>query len=114
MVAAVRLPDGPDNYGRLFYLPSTDLSTGGAPSEIQEFKGFAEAAAALGLTDTARPAGSFKQSLSVLGMGQDAKGEVYVLGNRTGRPFGTDGIVLKLARVGGPPPPPKGCSYSGF
>jgi DNA polymerase-3 subunit delta len=68
---------GPDNYGRLFYLPAQNLSNGGAPLKIEEFKGFAEAAAELGLTDTTRPAVSFKQSLSVLGMGQDAKGEVY-------------------------------------
>ncbi len=111
-------PSAVDNYGRIFYLPATDLAAPGPPREIQEFKGFAEAAAALGLTDTARPAKAFKQSISVLGMGQDAAGEVYVLGNRTGRPFGSDGIVLRLTKVGGTPdptdPPASGCSYTGF
>ena len=109
-------PMGPDNYGRLFYLPAQSLSNGGAPLKIEEFKGFAEAAAALGLTEPARETKGYKQSISVLGMGQDAQGEVYVLGNRTGRPFGTDGIVLKLTKEGGetPPPPSMGCSFSGF
>jgi glucose/arabinose dehydrogenase len=110
-------PNGPDNYGRLFYLTTTDVGAASGPQPIQEFKGFAEAAAALGLTDTARTGKAFKQSLSVLGMGQDAAGEIYVLGNRTGRPFGTDGIVLRLTKAGGstePPPPSKGCSYTGF
>ena len=32
----------------------------------------------------------------MLGLGQDARGEVYVLGNRTGRPFGTGGVMLKI------------------
>jgi glucose/arabinose dehydrogenase len=108
-------PRGPDNYGRLFYLPSPDLGSGGPPREIQEFKGFAEAAKALGLVDGGRAPKAFKQSLSVLGMGQDAKGEIYVLGNRTGRPFGTDGILLRLIPGGPQPQPPsKGCSVSGF
>jgi hypothetical protein len=34
--------------------------------------------------------------MAVLGMGQDASGEVYVTGNKTGRPFGTDGVVLRI------------------
>ena len=38
-------------------------------------------------------------------MGQDARGEVYVLGNRTGRPFGTGGVVLKLTAAEGTSPP---------
>jgi hypothetical protein len=33
----------------------------------------------------------------LLGFGQDAAGEVYVLGNINGTPFGTDGRVLRLA-----------------
>jgi glucose/arabinose dehydrogenase len=111
-------PRGPDNFGRLFYVNSTDLSASGSPREISEFKGFAEEAVRLNLVDGSAPAKAFKQSLSVLGMGQDAKGEIYVLGNRTGRPFGTGGVMLRLTRAGGDPttPPPSGggCSYSGF
>jgi glucose/arabinose dehydrogenase len=109
-------PNGPDNFGRLFYLPSRDLSSAKGPVEIQEFQNFAEVATSLGLTDSTRPAKAFKQSLSVLGMGQDAKGEVYVLGNNSGRPFGSSGVVLKLTPAEGtePAPPTKGCSYSGF
>jgi glucose/arabinose dehydrogenase len=108
-------PLGPDNYGRLFYLPATDLTGSTKLQEIQEFKNFAEQATALGLTDTNRPARAFKQSLSVLGMGEDSSGELYVLGNRSGRPFGTDGIMLRLTRAtDSPSPPAKGCSFTGF
>ncbi len=35
--------------------------------------------------------------LSLLGMGQDANGEVYVLANGTGTPFGDTGVVLRIA-----------------
>lgn len=35
--------------------------------------------------------------LALLGFGQDAAGEVYVLGNISGTPFGTDGVVQRLA-----------------
>jgi len=40
--------------------------------------------------------------LAVLGFGQDAQGEVYVLTNTTGTPFGTTGSVYKI----NPPPEP--------
>ncbi|QBQ56456.1 CHRD domain-containing protein [Nitrosococcus wardiae] len=36
--------------------------------------------------------------LSLLGFGQDAFGELYVLANMTGTPFGDTGVVLKIAR----------------
>jgi glucose/arabinose dehydrogenase len=88
-------PLGPDNYGRLLYIASRNLAGPGLRS-IEEVQGFADAASALGLTDPSRPAGAFEQSVSVLGMGQDASGEIYVLGNATGRPFGTSGVVLKI------------------
>ncbi len=39
--------------------------------------------------------------LSLLGMGQDANGEVYVLASGTGTPFGDTGVVLRIApRIG--------------
>ena len=34
--------------------------------------------------------------LSLLGFGQDAQGEIYVLGNGTGTPFGDTGVVLHI------------------
>jgi hypothetical protein len=36
------------------------------------------------------------QTMAVLGMAQDASGQVYVTGNQTGRPFGTGGFVLRI------------------
>ena len=56
----------------------------------------ADEAERLGLTDPMQPPAFFEQTLSVLGFGQDNQGEIYVLGNRTGRPFGTGGVVLKI------------------
>jgi hypothetical protein len=32
----------------------------------------------------------------VLGIAQDASGEMYVTGNQTGRPVGTGGVVLRI------------------
>jgi len=59
------------NDGRVFYLTPND--------EIKEF-------------DLA--GGVFGRSL--LGFGQDANGEVYILGNGTGVPFGSTGEVLRI------------------
>ena len=39
--------------------------------------------------------------LSLLGFGQDADGELYVLANATGTPFGDTGVVMRVA-PGGP------------
>jgi len=62
------------NDGRLFYL--------GDANEVLEF-------------DVAgRPGGVL--GLSLLGFGQDSDGEVYVLANGTGVPFGTTGVVLRI------------------
>lgn len=35
-------------------------------------------------------------SINVLGFAQDAHGEIYLLGNETGIPFGATGVVLKM------------------
>ncbi len=59
--------------GRLFYLTDTD--------DIVEFKG-------------GSPTGT------VLGMGQDASGELYVLGNATGLPSGVSGTVHRIVAGG--------------
>jgi glucose/arabinose dehydrogenase len=40
--------------------------------------------------------------LSLLGFGQDAGGELYVLANATGTPFGETGVVLRIAPTGRP------------
>jgi glucose/arabinose dehydrogenase len=88
-------PSGPDNYGRLFYLQEKSLTKSGLHT-IKEFKGLAEEAARLGLTDPSRPPAAFPQSIPVQGWGQDTNGEIYVMGNRIGRPVGTGGFILRL------------------
>jgi glucose/arabinose dehydrogenase/plastocyanin len=60
------------NDGRLFYMDDTDM--------IREFQ----------------LVGQDALSLSLLGFGQDGAGEVYVLANGTGTPFGDTGVVLTL------------------
>lgn len=35
-------------------------------------------------------------SFSMLGFGQDADGELYVLANETGTPFGDTGVILRV------------------
>jgi glucose/arabinose dehydrogenase len=71
-----KFPAGPHDYGRLF----TMSPTGSGLRSISEL--------------LVLPGGAI--SLAVLGFGQDASGELYVLGNIFGVPFGTDGRVLKL------------------
>ena len=58
--------------GRLFYLDEEN--------QIREFR----------LADRDTP------GVSVLGFSQDAAGELYLLGNETGTPFGDTGVVFKL------------------
>ena len=92
-------PSGPHNFGRLFYLQQKQTSKDKLRN-IQEFRGFPEAIARLGLrVGSAACDGLFPPTLAVLGIGQDAVGEVYVMGNISGLPFGTDGVVLRLAPV---------------
>lgn len=76
-------PGGPFISGRLFYLEQKKTSEDKLLN-IQEFK----------------VAGVDQLELSMLGMGQDASGEVYVATNTTGIPFGTSGVVLRVAPVG--------------
>lgn len=99
-------PFGPDNFGRLLYLQQKVTETERLGTEadrllgIKEFTGFAEAVSQLLGTDpTTEP---FPETIAVLGMGQDASGEIYVLGNLSGRPFGDGGVVLRLAPPHGP------------
>jgi hypothetical protein len=65
------------NDGRLFYLD--------ADNDIVEFPLVGQAA--LGV--------------SLLGFGQDAAGEIYVLANSTGTPFESTGVVLRIATLPG-------------
>jgi glucose/arabinose dehydrogenase len=77
-----KFPSGPHDYGRLFHvaLPA------GRPRSLLQIREFhIQGGNALGL--------------AILGFGQDAAGEVYVLGNVSGVPFGTQGVVLRLARA---------------
>jgi glucose/arabinose dehydrogenase len=74
-----KFPTGPHDYGRLFV-----TNPGGAGlraiSQLQVLPGSA-------------------LSMALLGIGQDASGELYALGNISGVPFGTGGRVLKLVPV---------------
>jgi hypothetical protein len=73
---------GINNDGRLFYLNKKDIVKDGfKTSRIFEF----------------RLIGQERVGLAVLGFGQDAQGELYLLGNATGTPFGDTGVVLRIA-----------------
>jgi hypothetical protein len=71
-------PTGPHDYGRLLHI-SGDSSDRGLRA-ISEF----------------HIVGGNSLGFAVLGMGQDADGEVYLTGNRSGLPFGSAGMVLKI------------------
>ncbi|HZR81048.1 MAG TPA: PQQ-dependent sugar dehydrogenase [Candidatus Binatia bacterium] len=73
-----------NNDGRLFVLKKKDIVRPNgkiAKSAIAELR----------LVDQAA------LGLSLLGFGRDAAGELYVLGSGTGVPFGTTGVVLRIA-----------------
>jgi glucose/arabinose dehydrogenase len=95
-------PDGPDDHGRLLYFKPRKETTEPNLRTIHEFRGFAEAIAALGLTAPPHGPEEFAQTMAVLGMAQDTSGEVYVTGNQTGRPSGTGGFVLRIVPGRGP------------
>ena len=74
-----KFPSGPHDYGRVLTMNAGGSSHGlRAISEVLIL-----------------PGGSL--SLSVLGMGQDSAGEIYVMGNVNGVPFGNNGVVMRLA-----------------
>lgn len=87
------VPGAANNYGRILYL-STESRDG--LRQVIETRGFPEAARRLGLIDPQQPPAAFPQTLAVLGMAQDARGELYVMGNIAGVPFGTGGVVLRI------------------
>jgi glucose/arabinose dehydrogenase len=92
-------PSGPHNFGRLLSL--SEQPAQGGLHRIFELQGFHEAMEELGLTDPEQEPGPFPQTLAVLGIGQDTSGELYVMGNISGVPFGTGGLVLRIAPVSG-------------
>jgi hypothetical protein len=73
---------GVNNDGRLFYLTKKNIVNGGniKQSKIAEF----------------RYAGQNELGYSLLGFGQDGSGELYVLANSTGVPFGETGVILRI------------------
>ena len=66
-----------NNHGRLFEIDPNRVTPNPADNTITEL--------------TPGPL-----SISLLGFGQDARGELYVLGNATGTPFGATGVVLRI------------------
>jgi glucose/arabinose dehydrogenase len=74
-------PSGPHNYGRLFHINAE--SRGRKLNAIREFH----------VTPSNAP------NLPILGFGEDVNGEIYVLGNVSGVPFGDGGVILRLAPV---------------
>jgi glucose/arabinose dehydrogenase len=77
-------PSGPHDYGRLFHL--------NAESGSKQFRSIYE----FHITPSNAP------NLAVLGFGQDAAGEIYLLGNKSGVPFGDGGVVLRLTPTADP------------
>jgi glucose/arabinose dehydrogenase len=71
-------PTGPHDYGRLLHISGHDGGKG--LRAISEF----------------HIVGGNSLGFAVLGMGEDAEGEVYLTGNRSGLPFGNAGMVLKI------------------
>ena len=103
--ALFSFPDGPDNYARLFYLEEGHLGRPGV-RKIKEFRGVAEEAARLGLTDGTRPPQALPQTISLMGWAEDDHGNIYALGSRSGRAFDKegnrrqDGFILRLEPAG--------------
>ena len=84
-----RFPSGPNDSGRLFVLQKNPMTGLRKISELH-FPG----QGGLGLQNQQGTEGI---GLAVLGFGRDAAGELYVLGNISGTPFGTGGVVMRLA-----------------
>jgi glucose/arabinose dehydrogenase len=85
---AFRFPSGPNDQGRLFTLQQRG---GSGLRQINELH-----LPGQGGLGKANREGTEGIGIGVLGFGQDDTGELYVLGNPSGTPFGTDGRVLRL------------------
>jgi glucose/arabinose dehydrogenase len=79
-----KFPSGPHDYARVF-----TMNVGRGNAGLREISEMA-----------ILPGGAL--SLALLGSGQDAQGEIYLMGNVSGLPFGNGGVVVRLT----PPPPP--------
>jgi len=84
-----RFPSGPTDNGRLFVLQRDPMA---GLRKINELH--LPGQGGLGLQNQQGTEGI---GLAVLGFGRDAAGELYVLGNISGTPFGTDGVIMRLA-----------------
>jgi glucose/arabinose dehydrogenase len=73
---------GVNNDGRLFFLNKKNIVRHNQIKSSKVFEFQLE--------------GQDRLGLSLLGFGQDAQGELYVLANGTGVPFGNTGVVLKI------------------
>lgn len=87
-----RFPSGPNDSGRLFVLQKNPMT---GLRKINELH--LPGQGGLGLQNQQGTEGI---GLALLGFGRDAAGELYVLGNISGTPFGTGGVVMRLAPVG--------------
>jgi glucose/arabinose dehydrogenase len=76
---------GVNNAGRLFYLNKKDIVKDNLVKNSKTFELALYGQDALGR--------------SLLGFGQDASGELYVLANEVGVPFGDTGVVLRITRA---------------
>jgi glucose/arabinose dehydrogenase len=93
-----KFPSGPHDYGRLFI-----INAGGSDGHVDSGQGSGDQARhGLRRVSELQVLPGSKVSLAVLGIGQDAHGEIYVMGNVSGVPFGNNGRVLRLT----PPPDP--------
>jgi hypothetical protein len=97
--------------GRLFYLDvdhlDGDPNGDGHPNEsppvtgTNEISEFQVAGHEGGAPGQQHDHGHGSLGINLLGMGRDACGELYALGNTTGIPFGTTGVVLKIVKAEG-------------
>ncbi len=86
-----RFPSGPNDNGRLFVLQKDPMTGLRKINELHP-----PGQGGLGLQNQQGTEGI---GLALLGFGRDAAGELYVLGNISGTPFGTDGVVMRLVPV---------------
>lgn len=76
------------NNGRLFHLKGKNKGSSGfeGDGDLRDIREF-------------RLQGQDGVGLSVLGFGEDANGELYVMANGTGVPFGSTGVILKIVKA---------------
>jgi glucose/arabinose dehydrogenase len=86
-----RFPSGPNDGGRVFVLRQKRDAKGLRKIDELHFAGDG----GLGVDNREGTEGE-ALALSLLGIGRDAAGELYLLGNTSGTPFGADGRVLRL------------------